>query len=102
MVKDSGKGGPRDGLPCLCKQVEEGALTIRYYSSDSKVDRVANFTYLGTILDSKMNFKLNVEHIVKKARKCIFIMKQLSFLKIAKPIRMRCYVTSEHYTWTRI
>ena len=66
---------------------------LTLFLNDSKVDRVANFTYLGTILDSKMNFKLNVEHIVKKARKRIFIMKQLSFLKIAKPIRMRCYVT---------
>ena len=33
------------------------------------------------------------QYIVKKARKRLFIMKQLSFLKIAKPIRMRCYVT---------
>ena len=63
------------------------------YVNDSKVDRVANFTYLGTIVDSKMNLKLNVEHIVKKAQKRIFIMKQLSFLKISKPIQMRCYVT---------
>ena len=48
---------------------------------------------LRAILDSKMNFKLNVEHIVKKSQKCIFITELLFFLKIAQPIQMRCYVT---------
>ena len=45
------------------------------FLNDSKVlvDRVANLTYLGTILNSKMNFKLNMEHIVKKAQKQIFL-----------------------------
>ena len=44
------------------------------FLNDSKVlvDRVANLTYLGTILNSKMNFKLNMEHIVKKAQKNCF------------------------------
>ena len=61
--------------------------------NDMCVDRVENFKYLGTILDSKLNFKLNSDHVAEKARMRIFIMKKLSFLGIAKPVQIRCYVT---------
>ena len=57
------------------------------------IDRVDNFKYLGTILDSKLNFKLHSDHVVEKARKRVFMMKKLSFLGIAKPVRIRCYRT---------
>ena len=55
------------------------------------MDRVDDFKYLGTILDSKLNFKLHSDHVVEKARKISFIMKTLSFLGIAIPVRIRYY-----------
>ena len=61
--------------------------------NDVHVDRVENFKYLGTILDSKLNFKMNTDHVAEKAWRWIFIMKHLSFLKITNPIRVKCYVT---------
>ena len=60
--------------------------------NDVHVDRVENFKYLGTILDSKLNFKINTDHVAEKARKRIFIMKHPSFLKITESMRVKCYV----------
>ena len=42
--------------------------------NDVHVDKVENFKYLGTILDSELNFKMNTDHDAEKARR-IFIMK---------------------------
>jgi hypothetical protein len=45
------------------------------------------------MLDSKLNFNANTENIVSKARKRLFIMKQLAFLSIDFNIRKLCYHT---------
>ena len=39
----------------------------------TSVEQVESFTYLGTVVDSKLNFKSNTEAVVKKARKRLFI-----------------------------
>ena len=75
--------------------------------NDSKVDRGATFPCVGTIVDSKMNFKLNTEHIVKKARKPICGMKQSSFQAYPNEVLCKIYGMlfdgpSEYYTWSSI
>ena len=39
----------------------------------TSVEQVECFTYLGTVVDSKLNFKSSTEAVVKKARKRLFI-----------------------------
>ena len=58
--------------------------------NDVHVDRAENFRYLGTVLDGKLNFKMNTDHAAEKARRMIFIMNHLSFLKITKPSSNHC------------
>ena len=60
--------------------------------NDVHVDRAENFRYLGTVLDGKLNFKMNTDRVAAKAMRRIFIMKHLSFLKVAQPIRVKSYV----------
>ena len=60
--------------------------------NDVHVVRVQNFKCLHTILDSKLNFKMNSD-AAEKARRRISIMKSLSSLKMTEPIRVKCYVT---------
>ena len=56
------------------------------------VDRVDNFEHTGTILDSKLNCKYRIGRAVAKARRNILIRNRLSFLRIAKSVRIRHYV----------
>ena len=59
----------------------------------TSVEQVELFTYLGTVVDSKLNFKSYTEAVVKKARKRLFIMKKLYSLRVARSIITRCYLT---------
>ena len=45
----------------------------------TSVEQVELFTYLGTVVDSKLNFKSYTEAVVKKAHKNLFIMKKTVF-----------------------
>ena len=57
------------------------------------IERVESFKYLGTILHCKLSFQQNTEAVVRKARKRLFIMKQLLALRTSKTIRKICYKT---------
>jgi hypothetical protein len=57
------------------------------------IEKVESFKYLGTTLHCKLNFQQNTEVVVNKARKRLFIMKQLSALGTSEPIRKMCYTT---------
>jgi len=57
------------------------------------VERVTHFKYLGTILDEKLNFEANTEHIISKTRRRLYMTKRLHSLNIAEPIRRLCYKT---------
>ena len=59
----------------------------------SDVEEVDKVIYLGTAIDSKLNFKTDTDAVVKKAHKRLFIMKQLSATRVSQPIRIRCYPT---------
>lgn len=61
--------------------------------NNTEVEQVNQFVYLGTTLDTKLDFKAHTQSVIKKARKRLFIMKHLSALKVSKPIRVRCYTT---------
>ena len=45
------------------------------------------------LINASKSGKMNADHAAEKARRRIFVMKHLSFLKIAKPIGVKCYVT---------
>ena len=69
---------------CVCELV---VLT------DIAGEQVQSFTYLGTAVDHKLNFKAHSDAVIRKACKRLFIMKKLSSLSISKPIKLRCYYT---------
>ena len=55
--------------------------------TDIAVERVQSFTYLGTTVDHKLNFKAQFDAVIRKACKRLFIIKKLSSLSISKPIK---------------
>ena len=60
---------------------------------DEPVELVDSFKYLGTVIDSKLNFNENSDAINAKTRKRLYIMKKLSSMRISRPLRIRCYLT---------
>ena len=45
--------------------------------NNTEVEQVNQFVYLGTTLDTKLDFKAHTQSVIKKARKRLFIMKHL-------------------------
>jgi len=61
--------------------------------NSSCIELVESFTYLGTILDSKLSFKQQTEATITKARKRFYILKKLSSLGVPRPVIVQCYIT---------
>lgn len=53
------------------------------------VEQIGSFKHLSTFVDSKLNFN----DVVMKARERRFIMKNLHYLKVARLIKTRCYLS---------
>ena len=48
------------------------------------VEIVQTFKYLGTVLDSKLNFSDNTDHITKKAQQRVRLLRTLSCFNVSK------------------
>ncbi len=47
------------------------------------VEQVSNCKYLGTIIDDKLKFEMNVESVYKKARECLGLLKKLRSFNVS-------------------
>ena len=59
--------------------------------NNSDIEIVESFTYLGTVLTSKMDFTLNTDKTIKKARTRTHILAKLYHLGISNKIILTCY-----------
>ena len=59
--------------------------------NNSEIERVSQFTYLGTIITSKLDFTLNTIKTSKKARKRLHIVSKLYHLGITEKLIHTCY-----------
>ena len=57
---------------------------IKSVSAGENVEIVQNFKYLGTVLDSKLNFSDNTDHITKKAQQRLRLLRTLSCFNVSK------------------
>ena len=55
------------------------------------VERVEEYKYLGTIIDSQMKFEKNTDMIYKKCRQRMMILYQLRSLMVSNKILVQCY-----------
>ena len=59
--------------------------------NNSEIEQVSQFTYLGTIITSKLDFTLNTIKTSKKARKRLHIVSKLYHLGITEKLIHTCY-----------
>ena len=55
------------------------------------MERVNEYKYLGTILDSKLNFNANMEHIFKKCQTRIYCLQKMRKLEVNRTILQTFY-----------
>ena len=75
----------------LCKSLGIIHATLCYYLNNSEIEQVSQFTYLGTIITSKLDFTLNTIKTSKKARKRLHIVSKLYHLGITEKLIHTCY-----------
>ena len=68
-------------------RTDVGALQI----NGQVVERVAEYKYLGTVIDNKFKFKKNTEIIHKKCRQRMVMLYQLRSLMVSSKILIQCY-----------
>ncbi len=56
-----------------------------------KVEQVSNFEYLGTIIDDKLSFQQIVDHIHKKARQRLGLLRKLRNFSIDRRVLLIVY-----------
>jgi hypothetical protein len=57
----------------------------------SDIDRVSEYKYLGTIITSKLNFDKHTDHIVCKARRRLYLMNRLAYMKVSESMIKTVY-----------
>ena len=63
----------------------KGMENTKSFSLDGEsVEIVHTFKYLGTVIDSKLNFGSNTDYCSKKAQQRLRLLRKLSFFNISK------------------
>jgi hypothetical protein len=57
------------------------------------IERVDSYKYLGTVITSKLSFKSNIDQVVEKARRRLYIMSRLASLGVSETLRRMVYTT---------
>ena len=69
----------------LTPQKRAGKKEIKIVSvAGENVEIIQTFKYLGTVLDSKLNFSDNTDHITKKAQQRLRLLRTLSCFNVSK------------------